>query len=335
MPQRSVTLEHVAIRAGVSRQTVSRAINGRAEIRRETRDRVLQAAAELGYEPNAFARGLVTDRSDTIGLVVGDITNPFFPDVARAVMEEAEARDLVALVCNLGLGWDTLKPLRALSRRGVDGYILFPAAADRDRVLAFAETHGPVVAVDAPYANASMSTIAIDWTSGAEAAARHLAAGSNAVAVLGAMTEHASSARVDAFCREAVRLGLRVSDETMVADEMTFAGGRRAALELLDRGGEFDAVFAFNDLMALGAMQTVAEAGIRVPDECRIVGCDDIELASYATPTLSSLRVDRSRLGTLAMHELHRRIAEPDAPPAHHTVEVTLVDRRSSRAGHA
>jgi len=329
-----VTLEHVAAKAGVSRQTASRAINGKAEIRDETRDRVLRAAADLGYVPNAFARGLVTHRSDTIGLIVGDITNPFFPDVARGVLDEGEVRDLVTLVCNLGLGWDTLRPLRALAQRGVDGYVIFPAVADRDRVLAFADDHGPVVIVDAPFAHPAMSTIGIDWTVGAEAAARHLAVGSTRIGILAAHSGHASSDRVDVFRRVATELGCTVDDHAVAVEDMTFAGGRQATAELLARGLEFDAIFAYNDLMALGAMHTLAEAGVRVPEDCKVVGCDDIELAGYASPSLSSLRVDGYGLGVLAMQELHRRITDPDAPPQHHIVDVSLVKRDSSRPHH-
>lgn len=329
-----MTLEHVAAKAGVSRQTASRAINGKAEIRNETRARVLQAAADLGYVPNAFARGLVTHRSDTVGLIVGDITNPFFPDVARGVLEEAEARDLVTLVCNLGLGWDTLRPLRALAKRGVDGYVIFPAVADRDRVIAFADDHGPVVIVDAPFAHPAMSTIGIDWTVGAETAARHLAIGSTRIAILGAHSGNSSSERVDVFRRVAAELGCAVADEAIAVEDMTIAGGRQATGELLARGVEFDAIFAYNDLMALGAMHTLTEAGLRVPEDCRIVGCDDIELAGYASPTLSSLRVDGHGLGVLAMQELHRRISDPDALPEHHIVDVSLVRRGSSQLDH-
>lgn len=331
MPQRSVTLEHVAAKAGVSRQTASRAINGKAEIRNETKARVLQAAADLGYVPNAFARGLVTHRSDTVGLIVGDITNPFFPNVARGVLEAAEARDLVTLVCNLGLGWDTLRPLQALAQRGVDGYVLFPAVADRERVIAFADDHGPVVIVDAPFAHPAMSTIGIDWLVGAEAAAHHLATGSASIAILGARPGHASSERVDAFRRVAAEHGCIITDKAIADEEMTVTGGRRATHELLARRVEFDALFAYNDLMALGAMRTLTEAGIRVPEDCRVVGCDDIELASFASPTLSSVRVDGHGLGVLAMQELHRRIAEPEAPPRHQLVDATLVVRDSSR----
>jgi len=136
------------------------------------------------------------------------------------------------------------------------------------------------------------------------------------------------------FRRVAAELGCAVADEAIAVEDMTIAGGRQATGELLARGVEFDAIFAYNDLMALGAMHTLTEAGLRVPEDCRIVGCDDIELAGYASPTLSSLRVDGHGLGVLAMQELHRRISDPDAPPEHHIVDVSLVRRGSSQLDH-
>ena len=335
MQRRPATLEDVAAKAGVSRQTASRAVNGKREIRPETRDRVLDAAAALGYEPNTFARGLVTHRSSTIGLVVGDITNPFFPDVSRGVLEEAEQHDLVTLVCNLGFGWDTLKPLRALARRAVDGFIVFPALVDEEKIADFAGTYGPLVVVDAPFDYPTISTVRIDWTAGVQAAAAHLAASSSRVAILNAHREHASSERVDLFRGFARAEGLHTADDAVVPDDMTVDGGRRATSNLLAAGVRFDALFAYNDLMAIGALETLAEAGIRVPEDCRVVGCDDIPLAAHLSPPLSSVAVDRYALGTLAMQELHRRVQDPDAPAGRLRVDVSLVERASTTVGAA
>ncbi len=334
MDRKPVTLEDVAARSGVSRQTVSRAINGKADIRAETRDRVMAAVEELGYRPNLFARGLVTRRSQTIGLIVGDLTNPFFPDVARGVLDQAEANDLIVLVANLGQGWDTLGPLDALALRGVDGYILFPAVSDEEKIGAFANSNGPIVVVDAPFEHPAISRLAIDWERGGELVAEHLAStGRKRPCVITAPADQAADHRVEFFRSHAAARGIPIPDDAVAAGDQTIDGGRAAVSQLL--AGGYDAVFAFNDLMAIGAMQVLLESGVSVPDQWAVVGCDDIMLAANVTPALTSIHLDRYEIGCSAMRLLLERLGEStDSPPANDSATklapVSLSVRASS-----
>ncbi len=331
MGNRPATIEDVAALAGFSRQTVSRAINGNAAIRPETRDRIMAAVEELDYRPNLFARGLVTRQSQTVGLIVGDLTNPFFPDVAKGVLEEAESQGLVALVCNLGQGWDTLTPLNALALRGVDGYIVFPAAVDEEKIYEFADLNPPMVIVDAPFSHPAISNVRIDWQQGAVLAAEHLAEiGCRRPCVISSRTEHAADHRVVSFRERAAELGMPVRADAVAREDMTIDGGRQATAHLFGRDASYDSIFAFNDLVAIGAMEVLAERGIDVPRDVAVVGCDDIMLAAHVTPSLTSVSVNRYALGRTAMEQLHHRLQETHNGEAVF-LDVSLTVRSSTK----
>lgn len=326
-------LRDVAQRAGVSIKTVSRVVNNQGEISEATRQRVLKAIAELRYRPSKVARALVTQHTDTIGLVLGDITNPFFPEVARGVLDVAEPRGYNVFLCNSDgeLPRET-RILESLLDHGVDGIIIFPTFELEPALRRLAGPERPVVVVNRPYDLPGVSAVMIHTQRGARLAVEHLIAqGHTAIAMLaGQGHEVARLARVRGYRETLCAHGLPVREEWIVGGVPIQKRGRESALALLTRYPEITAIFAYNDLLALGAIEACRELGRRVPDDCAIVGFDDIPLASAVNPALTTVRVDKYELGRQCMNRLFEMLAHPDQTFEPLWVDVELVVRTSA-----
>lgn len=328
-----VTIIDVAKEAGVSRQTVSRAINNQGEIRAETRERVLKAVKRLGYRPNRVARGMVTQRMQTIGLVLGDIANPFFPEVARGVQDMALANDYHVFLYNTDNRSEIeMEGLNSLEAQAVDGIILFSHAATQKDLIVFANRYRPVVLINRMLKHPHVSSLMVDNFRGAQLAVQHLAAQGHTHIGMLTNTDLSSSKvrRVQGFCQALQALGLPRREEWIVNAPPTLEGGYHATHALLTRYPQITALFGYNDLLALGALRACHELGRQVPERCAIVGFDDIHLTSMVTPSLSTIRVDKYQIGQKAMQRLLMMIEDPKLrfPPIELGVE--LVIRESS-----
>jgi LacI family transcriptional regulator len=319
----------------VSRQTVSRAINDKGEISPATRKRVMEAVRELGYRPSGVARGLATRRTCTIGLVVPDITNPFFPEVARGVQDVARNKGYSVFLCNTDESPDEeLTVLDSLAAQPVDGIILFGSRISDQDLVAFADRYRPLVVLNRPSGHPGVSLILVDNHRGAELAVSHLAdLGHVAIGMLaGPVTSPSSAQRVEGFCQAVAARGLPAREDWIISGQPTIEGGNRDTLRLLTQHPQVTALFAYNDLRALGAIQACRDLGRRVPNQCAVVGFDDIRMAAMVRPSLTSVRVDKYFLGQQAMIRLLAMLDEPDTsfPTIH--VDVELVKRESASA---
>ena len=333
--KRRITIEDVARLAGVSRQTVSRAINNKGEISPTTYQRVMDAVRVLDYRPSRVARGLATRRTRTIGLVVPDITNPFFPEIARGVQDVARREDYNVFLCNTDESPDEeLQVLHSLAAQPVDGILLFGSRVGDDDFAAFADRYRPLVVLNRYLEQAGVGLILVDNQRGANLAVDYLAGqGHAAIGMLaGPVTSPSSVQRVEGFRRAMAAHGLPNSDDWIVSGHPTIEGGHGAACHLLAKHPELTALFAYNDLSALGAVQACRKLGRCVPDQCAVVGFDDVRLAAMVSPSLTSVRVDKYHLGQQAMIRLLDMLDKPDAifPPIH--VGVELVARESTQA---
>ncbi len=331
--KRRVTIEDVARVAGVSRQTVSRAINDKGEISPATRKRVMDAVQTLGYRPSGVARGLATQRTQTVGLVVPDITNPFFPEVARGVQDVARSKDYSVFLCNTDESpQEELQTLHSLAAQPVDGILLFGSRIGDDDLAAFADHYRPLVVLNRPLEHPGVSLVLVDNHQGAKLAVDHLAGrGHTAIGMLaGPVTSPSSHQRVEGFRRAMAARGLSVAEDLILPGPPTIEGGYEAARRLLTESPQVTALFAYNDLIALGAIQACRDLGRRVPADCAIVGFDDIRLAGMVSPALTTVRVDKYDLGRRAMIRLLAMFDDPDAtfPPI--SVGVELVVRESA-----
>jgi LacI family transcriptional regulator len=295
------TIEDVAKQAGVSRQTVSRVINDSGYVSQDARTRVQAAVQLLDYRPNRSARTMVTRRSMTIGLVVEDIANPFYPDVARGAQDMAQRHGYNVFLANTddhAVGEQAA--LESLARQNVDGIVLFGYHMSDEALRKFAGTFSPIVLVNRDFTHLHVSQIMVDNQQGGYAVGEHLIRqGHRKIGIISAMLSN--SRRIDGFMQA---LDDNRLPHPTVQSSATIEGGYASTHTLLGDFQNLTAIFAFNDLMAIGAMQACDELGRRVGEDIAIVGFDDIRIASIMRPSLSSVRVDKYEIGELAVGRL-------------------------------
>lgn len=331
--KRRITIEDVARAAGVSRQTVSRAINGKNEISPATYDRVMDAVRRLGYHPSWVARGLATHRTGAWGLVVPDITNPFFPEIARGVQDTAHAGNYSVFLCHTDESAATeMQVLNALAAQPVDGILLFGSRISDAELAAFAATYRPLIVLNRWLEQPGVGMVLVDNHGGAALAVQHLLErGHRHIGLLaGPSSSPSSLERVAGYRGELAAHGRPVDDTCIAPGPPTLEGGAAAATALLARHPGVTALLAYNDLVALGAVQACTALGRAVPADCAVVGFDDIGWASLVSPALTTIRVDKYRLGSLAAQCLLTLLDDPTAcpPPVH--IPVELVARAST-----
>jgi LacI family transcriptional regulator len=313
------TIADVALRSGVSTATVSRILSGSAPARPETRERVLAAARDLGYRPSAIARALKRRETRTLGLVVTDITNPFYPQVVRAV--EVAAHELGYGIILANGGDDPARELAHLDLlvdRRVDGIIVASSRMTRHHAARLREISVPVVLVNDPIAGSGLPTATADHRRGARLAAGHLVElGHRRIGHISAPSGHAAAG----LRRRGVRDALRQLDEPIVAvGDGGVDGGAAAVPELLRAG--VTGIVAYNDLTAIGALRALREQGARVPADVSLVGFDDIPMAAWTDPPLTTIRQHTEQLGRWAVE----RVVLGAIGGAEHRTERVLLE---------
>lgn len=311
------TIRDVARVAGVSHQTVSRVINGKAEVSRATRRRVQEAMAQLNYRPSRIAQSLSRRHTHTIGLVVPNIANPYYADIALGSQHFARQHDYNVFLCNTG--WDPVEELHVLNTlaaQRVDGIILHGSRCNDDELRTFTEMYRPIILGGRDFGGSGISTSATDDVQGATLAIEYLMAkGHTSVALLvGEETAPTMSnaRRLDGFRAALLSCGLPIREDWIAHGALTALGGHEAALQLLARAPELTAILAHNDLVAIGAIKACQESGRQVPEDVAVVGFSDIDLASMVTPALTTVCVDRYGSGQQAMERMLEMIAAPD-----------------------
>ena len=328
------TIKHVAARAGVSFTTVSHVLNGTRRVSDSARRRVERAIAEMGYAPSAVARALKTSETHILGVVVPNITNPFFAELTRGIEDACERRQYSVFLLN---GDDDPqrqgRALQTLLERRVDG-MLFATPTEDGGALArrLAATGTKAVVVDRPLPGARADLVRIDHEAGAELAVKHLLAlGHRRIGCLAGPREFAVSRARAAGWRRALRAaGVRVSRDWLREGEFSAAAGHALALELL-REGKVTAIFACNDLMGIGALRAAAEMGIAVPRALSVIGFDGIDLGAYTFPGLTTVGHPIRDLGEIAANVVLDRIAG-DASRAREVIVPPRLMRRESTA---
>ncbi len=334
MPSRS-TIYDVAALAGVSPRTVSRVVNGEAGFGETTRLRVLQAIEKLEYRPNRLARALITRRSGTVGLVVPNMVDPFFAELVDGVQAAAKASGRTTIIAKHDddlAEFDSI--IETLSSFAVDGAIVYSPEGDRVTLGKHAMRGLPIVAIGMEASGSNLGSVLWDISRGAELGIEHLLRIGCTSPVMLSRTATRNSAllprRETAFRLTLQNAGLRFTEEQVVRKDPTIDGGRAAMEAVLAAGTPVDGVFAYNDAMAIGALQALAVAGLRVPQDIALVGFNDIALCSALVPALTSVRLDRSAIGREAVALLDRMLVKP----AHHQpvfVDVQLIVRQSAR----
>ena len=331
-----VTIKDVARVAGVSRQTVSRAMNDKGEISPDTKARVMDAIEQLGYQPNRAAQSMVTRRTRLIGVVIGDISNPFFPEVTRGVQDIAINNQYNVLLCNADGDVDVeMAALESLAAQGADGIVLFSHHISDDAFKTFADSFGkPIVLINRYFEHPNVSLIMVNNENGAEKVVDYFSDhGHTAIGMLTNADDHVSQRRRMKGYREALsRLNLGPNDDWIARTQPSLVGGYDATRELLTSHPEITALFTYNDLMAIGALRACEEMGLHVPDDIEIIGFDNIMMASMVTPALSSVHVDKYHIGETAMSRLLDMMDSAETPLPIIRMDVSLKLRESTRA---
>lgn len=289
----SVTIYDVAKAADVSIATVSRALHGGARVAEGTRRRVLRAVEALEYEPSSIARSLVTRATQTIGLLLPEITNPFFPELVRGVEMVAAERSYTLLLAQTSGDPRTEQRYLDLFRsKGIDGVLVVGLAMGRQRLARFAQGAVPLVSLDREVDLPGTVLVHLDNRAGARRATDHLLSlGHRAIAHIGGPPTLMVSRERRRGHSDALRAaGVRASASLYAAGNFSEDDGHRACLRLLDSRAAFSAIFAANDLLAIGAIAALKERNVAIPDEISVVGFDDIHLASYTSPALTTVR---------------------------------------------
>ena len=302
----------MAREAGVSRQTVSRVLNGKAEISASTRESVTKVIDRLGYRPSGIARGLATNSTLTAGLVVPDIANPFFPEIARGVEDTLRSRGYEMFLCNTIEDPDLEKAvLSALEDKRVDGTIVCSSRLPEDELFSRLRRQQAVVLVNRPAPPDLAGSVCVDDAFGTAQAVRHLlSAGREVIGFLsGPPRSHSGKERTRGFKAALSMAGRELKSDLMVPCPPNPEGGYDVTRYLLSERHDIDGLICYNDLVAVGALRSCAELGLRVPDDVSVIGCDDILIASLISPALTTLRAPKYEIGSEAARMLLDRLA--------------------------
>ncbi|KAA9156431.1 LacI family transcriptional regulator [Amycolatopsis acidicola] len=329
-----VGIKEVARRAGVSIGTVSNVVNRPHVVSAATRSRVLSVIEELGYVRDESARQLRAGRSRIMALLVLDLGNPFFVDLARGAEEAAHDEGLNVITCNSGQRVELeASYLSMLAEQRVRGVLLSPVDSNGAALRTFRRRGIPYVLVDRNVPVAEASSVSVDDVAGGALAARHLLeTGHTDIAFVNGPTILTQCREREEGVRSALEnSGARLS--VLETGALDVASGRDAGARLLGISPRPTAVFCANDLLALGVLQAMVAAGVRVPSEMAIVGYDDIEFAGAAAVPLTSVRQPAKRLGRTAAELLIAETSEREGPVEHREVvfKPELVVRASTR----
>ena len=332
--KKRTTLADIAKAANVSMMTVSQAINNKPGVTNQTRKHILDLIKEMEYQPNAIARSLVTNKTKTIGLVVPDITNPFFAQIARGVEDAAYEHEYTILLINTNEELEReMNALDSLWQKDIDGIILCSSRLPELKLSAQIQRFPATVLLNREVLEPLPNLVSINVNDqrGVQRAIQHFVEiGRKNIAFLGGPNTSFSSQRRFVGYQTALKTAQIAYDENLVVfNQPNTEGGYKSTSALLSKKSTIDAIFAFNDLMAIGAIQACQQAGHRVPEDIAIIGVDDIPLSSIFHPRLTTLHVNLQQTGRLATRTLLDIIGN-EALPATYQIEFELITRESA-----
>ncbi|WP_136054267.1 LacI family DNA-binding transcriptional regulator [Microbacterium sp. K24] len=335
LPPRA-TMKDVAALAGVSIKTVSNVVTGTVSVREETRARVESAMMQLDFVPNLSARGLRKGRSGIIAVALPDLATAFSAELMHRIVEAAHERGLAVQIEETASVPEREKELVSRARAHlVDGLILNPIRLE-DSVIKYSDRLPPLVVIGEVEQNRA-DHVRIDSRLAAADATRHLLSrGATRIAVVGADDDPSVATATSRLRLEGIHDALRdagiARDPALEVNRLpwSMAGGADAARTLLARGVAFDGIVALTDSLALGALHTLHDHGIRVPDDVLVTGFDDVEFSKYTSPSLTSVAFDRRAFAEAALGLLESRMDDRSTPPRALTLSHHLLERAST-----
>lgn len=328
-----VTLRDVAERAGVSINTASRALANKSEISPETKRKVLAAAHELGYRPNRIARALRSQKTRTIGVIVGDIANPYFSALVRGAEKISRRYEYTVILQGTDEDGDKeRKAVETVLATQVDGVLITPTQQDKAPVKMLLESGTPFILVSRYFQDLETSYVVMDdCRGGFLATERLIQRGCRRIAILGGPM-HISSAyeRYTGYLEAHKAYGLDVDESLLVTGCLTMEDGYRAMVDLANRPERPDAIFAFSDFVALGVYRAAYELGLKIPEDLAVVGFDDTWLGICLNPPLTSVGKNPEELGKRAAFALLKLIHGKLSAPIKLKLGVYLEERGSA-----
>jgi LacI family transcriptional regulator len=326
------TLKDVAERAGVSTATVSHVINETRFVSDELKARVHQAMRELNYRPNAIARSLRRRKTQNMGMIVPDISYPFLAEVARGVEDAGFELGYNVILCDSDGDLEREADyIGLLQEKKVDGIVFVATGESSSHVRALIEQGMPVVVCDRELPGVEVDTVIADNVGSGHQATEHLIGlGHRRIGcIAGPPVLEISNKRVEGYKKTLEKYGVSLDDGVIVHGDFRCKGGYEAMRELLALDELPTAVFACNDLMAIGAICAASQKKLRIPQDVAIIGCDDIALASFTNPSLTTVAQPKHEMGAAAVEMLVERIKDKSKPPTRQLLPTELVLRDS------
>ncbi len=328
-----MNIQEVARRAQVSTATVSRTINGSSKVQPKTAEKVRRAIEALNYFPNTNARALGSGRSRIYGLIISDITNPFFPELVKSFEDNAVAHGLEVIVTNTSYKAERAELcVQRMLERKVDGVAVMTSEMDGHLLDRFRRNNIPVVFLDTGTVGIDTSNVVINYSVGIDEAVAHLVSlGHETIGFIsGPLKLPSARTRYEAFQKSLKRAGISLRRNLTVEGNHRINGGRMAMEQLLQLKSPPTAVLASNDMTAIGAIGSIHQHGLHVPKDISVVGFDDIEISASLYPPLTTVRLSRTHIADRAFHALFEANREPGMMGAEYFVQPELVIRETT-----
>lgn len=335
MRRTNVTIKQIASLAGVSRSTVSRVLTGHPNVKPATREKVERIIRELDYRPSSLAQGLSRGSVNIVALLVGDIRNPFYSEVARGVEDVASQAGYMVVFCDTDYQNERENQyLKMAQQYGFAGLIMMTAMDTDELIPVMENVKCPIVLLNRYISTYSTDTVLVDNVHGGYIVGQHLAKlGHRQIGFLGGpKSSSASRERAKGFYQAISDFGIQIESRNVVEGDLKMESGYRYGKAWLrKKQNQPTAIFAANDLMALGVMQALQEEGVRIPEDVSIVGYDDLPVSKVPAISLTTVRQPQYQMGSVAMKILLERIREnSDCVPQRIVYTPELIVRRTT-----
>ncbi|MEA3311895.1 MAG: LacI family DNA-binding transcriptional regulator [candidate division WOR-3 bacterium] len=329
-----LTIRDVAHAAGVSINTVSRALSGKPDVNEETRKTILSAAEKLGYRPNKLARGLQSNKTQTVGVVITDIANPFFSALVKGVEESAREENYSIVLQDTDENYEKEKEaIQVLLAEQVDGLLITPVQTSKETIEDLKRTGLPFVLLGRHFDGLETDYVVTDDVQGGFQTTEHLIElGHKRIAMINGPL-HISSAkeRFQGYQKALDHYGIELDESILSAGAITTEDGYKVAKSLLGRQPQPTAVFAYSDFVAFGVMKAIREVGLEIPEDIAVMGYDDVEFSSCLEVPLTTVRIPKRELGRKAMKLLSKKIEKEKRELQKCTLKARLIPRQSTQ----
>ncbi|HDP36730.1 MAG TPA: LacI family transcriptional regulator, partial [Candidatus Atribacteria bacterium] len=306
-----ITLRMVAEKAGVSVNTASRAINNKPDINIETKKLVLKIAKELGYIRNAAAVALRTNKTGTVGVVIEDNRNPFYAEVLNGMEVAAREKNYHIILANTQIDYKKEEEaINLLLAKRVDGLLITPVQGRDDDIKKLIDANIPFVIVGRDFENIELDAVYNDEVKGGFLATEYLIKkGHKRIALIdGFLYKSPAKGRLEGYKKALNKYRISLDESLISVGDISMEDGYKRTKQMLEKNLDFTAIFAYNDMMAFGAMQAIKEKGLRIPEDIGLVGYDDIPFSSLISPPLTTIRLRKQELGSKSVMLLLSRI---------------------------